>query len=123
MLVRQLSGTESSATIVLWQSLLMTGFSLLALPFVWVTPTLADLPLLLGIGLLGGLAQVLLTEAYASAQVSSLGPYSYTALVWAMLLGWVVWGYVPGPAMLAGSALIVAAGLYILHREMKRRHA
>lgn len=123
LLVRQLSGTEASATIVLWQSILMSVMSLLALPFVWVTPAAADLPLLIGIGLLGGLAQVLLTEAYASAQVSSLGPYSYTALVWAILLGWIAWGEAPGPMMLTGAGLIVAAGLYILHREMKRRRA
>jgi len=121
LLVRQLSATESSATIVLWQSLLMTGMTLLLLPFVWVTPLAAEWPLLLLIGLLGGLAQVLLTEAYASAQVSSLGPYSYTALIWAILLGWLVWGHVPTLSMLAGAALIVGAGLYILHREMRRR--
>ncbi len=121
MLVRQLSDTEASSTIVLWQSLLMTGFSLLVLPFVWVTPTLAELPLLLAIGLLGGLAQVALTEAYASAQVSSLGPYSYTALIWAILIGWLAWGETPTLSMLAGAGLIVAAGLYILHREMRRR--
>jgi drug/metabolite transporter (DMT)-like permease len=42
-------------------------------------------------------------------------------LVWAMAIGWAVWGDVPGPAMLAGSALIVVAGLYILHRELVRR--
>ncbi|MBI0434218.1 DMT family transporter [Roseomonas sp. KE0001] len=123
MLVRQLSGTEASATIVLWQSILMTAMSAVLLPFVWVTPSPADLPLLLGIGLLGGLAQVLLTEAYASAQVSSLGPYSYTALVWAILLGWIAWGEVPTLPMLAGAGLIVAAGLYILHRELRRRRA
>ena len=121
MLVRQLSDTESSATIVLWQSLLMTGFSLLALPFVWVTPSLWQLVLLLGIGLLGGLAQVLLTEAYASAQVSSLGPYSYIALIWAIVIGWIVWGEAPSLTMLAGAGLIIFAGLYILHREMRRR--
>lgn len=123
LLVRQLSGTEASSTIVLWQSLLMTGITFLALPFVWVMPTAAEWPLLIGLGLLGGLAQVLLTEAYASAQVSALGPYSYTALLWAILLGWLVWGSVPSVTMLAGAALIVGAGLYILHRELRRRSA
>jgi drug/metabolite transporter (DMT)-like permease len=121
LLVRQLSGTESSATIVLWQCLLMTLMTGLALPFVWVTPSWGDLPLLLAMGLLGGLAQVLLTEAYASAQVSSLGPYSYTALLWAMLLGWIAWGETPTLPMIGGAALIVGAGLYILQREMRLR--
>ncbi|MCI0752502.1 DMT family transporter [Teichococcus vastitatis] len=121
LLVRQLSATEASAAIVLWQSILMTAMTTLALPFVWVTPSWEQLPLLIGMGLLGGLAQVMLTEAYASAQVSALGPYSYSALIWAIGIGWLVWGDVPTPSMLAGAAMIVAAGLYILHRELRRQ--
>ena len=120
LLVRSLSATESSATIVLWQSLLMTAFTLVALPFVWTTPTLLQLLILVLIGLVGGVAQVLLTEAYASAQVSALGPYSYTSILWSVILGWAVWGDAPGWATLAGSVLIVGSGLYILHRELVR---
>ncbi len=92
-----------------------------ALPFFWVTPTPLQLVLLVLVGLIGGAAQWLLTEAWASAQVSALAPYSYSALLWSVLFGWVAFGDVPGPAMLAGGALIVAAGLYILHRELVRR--
>lgn len=121
LLVRQLSETESSATIVMWQSLLMTIFTAATLPFFWVTPGGWDLVLLLLIGLFGGVAQVMLTEAYASAQVSSLGPYSYTSLLWSVALGWIFFAEVPTPSTLAGAALIVAAGLYILHRELVRR--
>lgn len=120
MLVRGLSATEKSTTIVMWQSLLMTIFTGLTLPFLWVTPTVGELLVLLGIGVTGGVAQVLLTEAYASAQVSALGPYSYTSILWATLLGIVVFGDWPGVSMGAGAAMIVIAGLYILHREMKR---
>lgn len=98
----------------------MTIFTGLTLPFLWVTPTPAELLLLLGIGVTGGVAQVMLTEAYASAQVSALGPYSYTSILWATLLGIVVFGNWPGLSMGLGAALIVVAGLYILHREMKR---
>ncbi|MBX6376059.1 MAG: DMT family transporter, partial [Acetobacteraceae bacterium] len=118
LLVRQLSATESSTTIVLWQSLLMTAFTALALPFVWVAPGWEDVLLILGIGMVGGIGQVLLTEAYASAQVSALGPYSYSSILWSVALGWMIWGEAPTLAMLAGAVLIVAAGLYILHREM-----
>ena len=120
MLVRGLSATEKSTTIVMWQSLLMTIFTGLTLPFLWVTPTAGELLLLLGIGVTGGVAQVLLTEAYASAQVSALGPYSYTSILWATLLGIVVFDTWPGLSMGAGATLIIVAGLYILHREMKR---
>lgn len=120
MLVRGLSGTEKSTTIVMWQSLLMTLFTAATLPFFWVTPTGWELLILLGVGITGGVAQVLLTEAYASAQVSALGPYSYTSILWATGLGIVVFGTWPGLSMGLGAAMIVAAGLYILHREMKR---
>ncbi len=123
LLVRSLSATESSATIVLWQSLLMTAFTLVALPFFWTTPTFAEFVLLVLIGLVGGVAQVLLTEAYASAQVSALGPYSYTSILWSVALGWIVFGDSPTWSTLAGAALIVSSGLYILHRELQRAAA
>ncbi|MGG5820172.1 DMT family transporter [Falsiroseomonas sp. HW251] len=121
MLVRGLSATEASTTITLWQSLLMTAFAAVALPFVWVTPGWHEFGLLLLIGVMGGAAQVMLTEAWASAQVSALAPYSYSSLLWAILFGWVAFGNVPALATLAGAALIVVASLYILHRELRRR--
>jgi len=120
LLVRSLSATESSSTIVLWQSLLMTGFTALTLPFVWVTPGATEWVLLILIGVVGAVAQVMLTEAYASAQVSSLGAYSYTGILWAVLLGWIFFGEQPGIATFIGSGLIVLASLYILRREMIR---
>ncbi len=120
LLVRSLSATERSTTIVLWQSVLMTGFTVLTLPFVWVTPSGAEWLLLLAIGLVGGVAQVMLTEAFASAQVSSLGAYSYTGILWAVLLGWFFFGEQPGIATFIGSGLIVVAALYIMRREAIR---
>jgi drug/metabolite transporter (DMT)-like permease len=121
LLVRNLSSTEASTTITLWQSLLMTAFAGVVLPFVWVTPTWWELGLLILIGLLGGAAQVMLTEAWASAEVSALAPYSYSSLLWAILFGWIAFGDVPGLATIAGALLIVIASLYILHRELMRR--
>ena len=121
MLVRQLSSTESSTTITLWQSVLMAGFAALTLPFVWVTPSWGTLGLLILMGLIGGGAQWLLTEAWASAQVSAIAPYSYAGLLWAALLGWLVWGDLPGPAMGLGALLIVGAGLAILRAERPGR--
>lgn len=125
LLVRSLSASESSATIVLWQSLLMTAFTLAALPFVWINPSPLEWVLLVLVGLVGGVAQVMLTEAYASAQVSALGPYSYTSILWSVAIGWVVFSDAPGWNTLAGAALIVVSGLYILHRELakaRQRH-
>lgn len=121
LMVRQLSATEASTTIVLWQSLLMTAMTTTILPFVWVAPTGQEWLLLLVMGVLGGFGQVLLTEAFASAQVSSLGPYTYSGLIWAMLIGLLVFGDPPGAAMLLGAALIVGAGLVVLRGEGRTR--
>ncbi len=120
LMVRSLSATEASTTIVMWQSLLMTGIIGLALPFVWVTPSWQDMLVLMAIGTLGGVAQTLLTEAWASAQVSALAPYSYSSLLWAILFGMLFFGNVPSLWTLAGASAIVAASLYIMHRELLR---
>lgn len=121
LLVRSLSATESSSTIVLWQSLLMSGMIALALPFIWVAPGWGDLMLLALCGLLGGLAQVMLTEAWASAEVSAVAPFAYTSLLWAALFGWAMWGEVPGFWTWAGAGLIVAAGLGMLRAELRAK--
>ncbi len=60
----------------------------------------------------------MLTEAWASAQVSALAPYSYSSLLWAILFGWIAFGHIPGVGTLLGAGLIIAASLYILHREL-----
>jgi drug/metabolite transporter (DMT)-like permease len=98
----------------------MTAFTAVALPFFWTTPNAWELLILILVGLVGGVAQVMLTEAYASAQVSSLGPYSYTSILWSVGLGWLIWGDMPTIATILGAVLIVLSGLYILHRELVR---
>ncbi len=121
LLVRQLSATDHTASIVFWQSVLMTLIVAVFVPFVWSGQVFAALPLLVTVGLIGGVAQFLLTEAYASAEASALGAYSYTSILWAALFGWLVWGDVPASGFFAGAVLIVASGLVILHRERIRR--
>lgn len=121
LLVRGLSATESSATIVFYQSVLMAGIMALFLPFLWVTPTPGQWLLLILLGLCGGIGQILVTEAYASAQVSAVAPYSYSQILWSAALGLVAFGDVPGPLTWVGAAMISAAGLIILYRDMRRR--
>jgi drug/metabolite transporter (DMT)-like permease len=123
LLVRQLSATEASATIVAWQSILLATVCGLALPLVWVTPSMADLALMILMGICGGLGQFLMTQAYAHAEASAIAPWTYSGIVWAIFAGWLVWGDVPTSMMLAGSAVVAISGLYILHRERIRRRA
>lgn len=118
LLVRQMSASESSAAIAAWQALISTALTALLLPFGWITPPWRDLPYLVAIGLSGGIAQYWVTQAYRFGPASVMGAYSYTSMLWAVLFGWLVWGDVPGPVVLLGSAIVVASGLYILHREL-----
>ena len=86
----------------------------------WVTPDLVDLLLLCAIGVSSTVGQYLGIEAYRRAQPSLLAPFDYTALVWATAFGFIFWGEIPTSMVIAGSAVLVASGLYILHRETVR---
>ena len=76
---------------------------------------------LISIGLLGGIAQMALTEAYRLAPVSLVAPFEYSALLVAAAFGYAIWGQIPDRFVWLGAAIVVASGLYIAHREAVRR--
>ncbi len=115
--IRKLSKTETSTSIVFYFTLTCTLVSAAFLPFVWVTPSFADFFWLVGIGLVGGLAQITMTLAFRNADVALIMPFEYTAMVWAALLGFFIWGEVPGLNIWVGVTIVMASGLYILFRE------
>ncbi|MFT9374987.1 DMT family transporter [Komagataeibacter saccharivorans] len=117
MQIRQLSATEASTTIALWQAILMTAMTALPLPFIWTTPSLSAAACLVAVGAFAGIAQVLQTEAFASAQVSAIGPFAYSGLLWAALIGWFGFGEVPGAAMVLGGLLIIGSGVWMLRHD------
>ena len=113
VMVRALSRSESSATIVLYCCLVTTAVSAVLLPAVWKAPTLSDLSLLCLLGTLGAAAQYLATEAFRHAPASLVAPFSYSGLIWALLLGYLIWGERPDGLGMIGAGLIVGAGLYL----------
>ncbi|MFT9049271.1 DMT family transporter [Gluconobacter cerinus] len=115
--IRQLSKTEHSITITLWQAIFMTGATLVLMPFVWVTPAPGEAVLLLAIGTFSGAAQLFQTEAFASAQVSSIGAFLYFGLVWAGLIGWLWFGEVPGMRAAIGGLVIAGAGIWAVRSK------
>ncbi|MBV1829826.1 DMT family transporter [Komagataeibacter sp. AV436] len=121
MQIRQLSATESSTTIALWQAILMTVMTALPLPFIWTTPGLTEAGCLVAVGAFAGIAQVLQTEAFASAQVSAIGPFAYSGLLWAALIGWFGFGEIPGIAMGIGGLLIIGSGVWMLRHDRPAR--
>ncbi|MBP2232003.1 drug/metabolite transporter (DMT)-like permease [Azospirillum agricola] len=121
--IRQLSRTEPPNTIVFYFTLITTLALGLALPFDWVTPTATEWALLVAMGLLGGGGQMLVTRAYSLAPAAVVAPLNYSSLLLAVLFGWALWGDVPTGTMALGAAVVMASGLYILHRETRRRVA
>ena len=89
-----------------------------ALPFGWKTPDQpAHWALLMVIGLLASVGHYLLIKAYDYANATLLAPYTYTGLVWAMLLGLLVFGNFPDGWSLAGMAVIAVSGLFLASRQ------
>ncbi|MFZ1467913.1 MAG: DMT family transporter [Paracoccaceae bacterium] len=115
--VRKLVQQEKTAAIVFWFSVTATLLSLLTLPFGWVWPTPFETALLVTAGLLGGAGQILLTSSYREADASLVAPFDYASMIFALLIGWLVFDELPTGTMLAGAALVVTAGCLIIWRE------
>ena len=118
VVTRLLRGT-SDTSLVVWQ---LAGISVLAAffaPFGWINPGWHDLLLMVLTGVLSLLGHMAINRSLKLASINVLAPYQYTPIVWAILFGFIVFNDVPGPHMLAGAAVIIAAGLYIFFRERK----
>ena len=115
--VRHLVKTENTATIVLYFSVIASMLSLLTLPFGWVLPTQQTVLILISAGLLGGVAQILITSSYRFAPASMLAPYDYSSMIFAILIGYVWFAELPTLVMLAGAALVVAGNGIVILRE------
>jgi drug/metabolite transporter (DMT)-like permease len=115
--VRQLVKTEHTAAIVFWFSVTASTLSLLSLPFGWVWPDPFALGLLVSAGLLGGVAQIMVTSSYRFGAASMLAPFDYASMIFAVLIGWLVFSELPTLVMLVGSALVIAGGALIIWRE------
>lgn len=119
--VRVLARTDSTQAMVVWLMALMAlGAGALAWQD-WVPLRLEHAWIIAGIGLGGALGQVAITEAFRLGEASLIAPLEYTALVWGVSLDLALWGVLPDGVTWVGAGIIVASGLYLLHRE--RVHA
>jgi drug/metabolite transporter (DMT)-like permease len=117
---RVISRTEPSATLVFWTTASMAlGGSLLSAAQ-WVDILPAHWPLLVGLAVTGFLGQLAIVEAFRHSQASAVAPFEYSALAWAVALDWVFWRAVPDVYTLAGGAIIIASGIYLIRREAPR---
>lgn len=119
--LRRMSLTESSTTLLFYQIMLNATLSVMLLPLGWVTPTWFDTALMGLIGIMSGVGQYWWMLAFRYAPASVAAPFNYTSIIWAAFFGYLVWGDVPGPALIGGALIVVASGMYILYREAVRR--
>jgi len=119
--LRLLARTETPESMVFWfTALLSVGAGLLAIPG-WLPLQLDHWPLFVGIGVTGALGQHFITEAFRNAPAAIVAPFEYTALLWGVALDLVVWRVLPGGVTLAGGAIVIGAGLYLMARERHSR--
>ena len=110
---------ERNVTIVLLFSLGCSAIAAVACIPVWVTPDLPTLAALVGVGAVSALAQVLMTEGYRSGEATMLAPFEYGAILYTVLLGWLIWAEAPGPWEFVGIAVLVASGLLAWRLESR----
>ncbi len=119
ILLRYLGRYESPETISLYFFIIGTFLTALALPFVAVRPTMAEVPLLLGVGLSGAAAQWLISTAFRNARAAIVTVFNYSSIVWATLIGWMIWSEWPLPTVIAGSAIVIASNILMIWRESR----
>ncbi len=120
LITKALTRRDAPHVIVVWQSLTVALFTLPLALLRWEWPDAAQWGWFLLSGVLGTAGHICLTRAFALAEMSVTQPIKFLELVWASLLGLLVWGEVPGPTTLAGGLAIFAATTWIARREVRR---
>jgi drug/metabolite transporter (DMT)-like permease len=121
IMTRMVSGQDRAITTMAYSSLV--GFCLLTalVPLFWVTPSWRDIALGVSVGIASTTGQWIVVLAFRYADASVLAPFSYCQLVWAAVLGFLIFGDIPDVWTVAGAAIIIGSGLYTAHRERVRR--
>ena len=118
---RAMSISEGTITTVFYTALVGSIAMSCALPVVWRTPTVAAWALMAWMGLAGLIGQLLLFKALSLAPASLLSPITYTQIIWATGIGYILFGDVPDLATIVGSLVVIASGLFLLSGVARRR--
>jgi drug/metabolite transporter (DMT)-like permease len=119
--VRGMTKTEPANTLLMWQMVTIAFFHTFLLAFGFQMPSAADAAMLLLSGVANAAAQYLWTRALHLAPTTAVSPFYYFLLVWALVIGYAVWGDIPTLALLVGSGIVVVSGLCLLWHEAQRR--
>ena len=116
--IKQLSSSEPVWLIGLYFSFSILVMSLFTIPQGWILPNLKDLFLLSMVGILGGLANLWLTQSYKYSDVSLVTPLKYLALLFAIFFGYIFWSEIPSSKTLFGAILVIISSIIIFRREI-----
>jgi len=120
IITRMLSTTDSSETTLFYANLFGFVVMVPVLTFIWTPPpSWIDWVLMVGVGVFGAGGHFLLILAHRNAPASVLSPFIYTQIIWATTFGYLVFANVPNYWTMAGAAIVIASGLYLLNRERK----
>lgn len=120
--VRRLSQTETTANLLFYQAAFVGLLAGIPLIWLWVTPDLFGLLFLIAMGVLATIGQWVGVKALRLGEASVIGNIQYTQLIYAAILGFLIFDEVPDAHTLTGAAIIIGSALYIVHREAMRKH-
>ena len=119
VMLRAVSRTDNNRTILVQFTFFGVLFTGLAAPFDWVWPPWPDALRLALVGLIGGVGQIFFTLSASLAPVGVVAPYQYTSLLWGLVYGLLLFGNQPDGLTLAGAAIVMGSGVYVLYRERR----
>lgn len=121
IMTRKVRAADKPMTTLLYSAVVGVVAMSIWAPVVWQAPDLTDWPLMVLVGFLGLVSHFCLIRALHHAPASVVVPFSYSALLWAILLSFMVFGDLPDAQTLFGAVLIIFSGLYIFYRETQVR--
>jgi drug/metabolite transporter (DMT)-like permease len=120
VITRIVSRVDSNQTSLFYANFIGALMLMPVIPFVWTTPQNWPIALMLvGTGVLGSAGHYLLIAGHRLAPAAVLSPFVYTQLIWVVILGYLVFDHVPNSWTIAGAAIVIGSGLYLLYRERK----
>ena len=115
--LRFIMKTDSSISIIFYYSLALLTTAILFFPSDFKIPNSIELIFLLSLGVMGSLGHYFLSQAAKRAETAIITPFEYSAFIWVIILGYIIFGEIPRATVLFGGFLIIVSGIYIIYRE------
>ncbi len=117
VMLRRMNNTEEPIAIIFYFTIFATLFSAVPAALTWQTPDLHGWAFMALLGVMGGINQFLLTMAYRYAPAVLVGSFGYTKIIWASMLGFMIWGHIPEFHVIMGAGIVIASGVFMLFSE------